>query len=77
MARLISKCPKCGKRNEVKNTVYMRLDRGTGVTCNRCFLRFHAALSDEDEKELYEDGSVIPVVKGEEDYILESDFYPS
>lgn len=76
MARLISNCPRCKKRNKVKHITYLRGDKGTSVTCNRCSLKFCAILSDEDIKELYGDDSIIPIIKGEEDYILKSIFYP-
>ncbi len=76
MAKIISKCPRCKTMNEVKSDSCMRLDMGTSVVCKHCYLRFCATLSKKDVKELFEDGSVSPVFKGEEDYILESTFYP-
>lgn len=77
MAKIISKCPRCETMNTVKNTIYMRLDMGTSVVCTHCDLRFHAILSDKDVEALFEENLVSPVVKGEEDYVLESTFYPS
>lgn len=77
MAGLFSNCPKCRKKNKVVITTYMRLDMGTGVVCERCHLRFHAILYDEDVKALFDSSSISPVVKGETDYVLNSEYYPS
>ena len=77
MAKIISKCPRCKTTNEVKNTIYMRLDMGTGVTCSHCYLRFHAILAKNDVEELFGEGSASPVVKGDKDYLLESEYYPN
>lgn len=55
----------------------MRLDMGTGVTCSQCNLRFHAILAEKDVEQLFEEGSVSPIVKGDEDYLLESEYYPN
>ena len=75
MASLLSICPRCGTKNSVSNVVYMRIDRGMGVTCEKCSLRFLVLLSDEDEKKFSWTGC-IPEVEGDEDYILKSKFYP-
>ncbi|MCI9286757.1 MAG: hypothetical protein HFJ57_02040 [Clostridia bacterium] len=77
MAKIISKCPRCKTTNKVKNTIFMRLDMGTGVTCSQCNLRFHAILAEKDVEQLFEEGSVSPIVKGDEDYLLESEYYPN
>ncbi len=77
MAKIISYCPRCKAKNEVISSPYMRLDKGTGVTCVNCSLRFCATLRDEDVNALFEEGSTSPVVKGDENYILESMYYPS
>lgn len=76
MARLISKCPRCRKINEVKDTGYLRGDRGIGVTCEKCFLRFCATLSKEDETALYGGNTIFPIIKGNDDYMLKSIYYP-
>lgn len=75
MANLISNCPKCGTTNVVNSSPYMRLDRGTGVTCKNCSLRFCATLSKKDILALFKDSSVSPVIKGTEDYMLDSTYY--
>lgn len=77
MAKITSKCPRCGTTNEVENTIFMRLDGGKGVTCSHCNLRFHAILAEKDVEELFEEWSVHPVVKGDKDYTLESEYYPN
>ena len=76
MPKLISKCPKCGTKNEVKTHASTRLDKGAPVVCTNCSLRFCAALSEKDVDELFEEASVSPVIKGEEDYVLEGIYYP-
>lgn len=76
MPKLISKCPNCGTKNEVKPHIYTKLDRGTAVVCRNCSLRFCAALSDKDVDALFESGSISPIIKGEDDYVLEGVYYP-
>lgn len=79
MGKLISKCPKCNTVNEVDTSnCYMKGDEGTPVTCTKCSLRFCATLSKKDIKVLFVDEKrpLCPVVKGEEDYLLESTIYP-
>ena len=77
MAKLIADCPKCRTTNEVKPGTYMRGDRGQRVKCVRCSLIFCAVLSEKDIKELFAEGEISPVIKGEEDYKLESVRYPA
>ena len=74
MAKLISICPRCKTKNEVINTIYMRLDGYTTVICANCSLRFRALLNDEDISKLFQDDSISPVVTTEEDYNLKSEF---
>lgn len=77
MADLISKCPKCETVNKVTNTVYMQLDKGAPVICEKCALRFCATLSEQDAKTLFAGDSFFPTVKGKKDYLLKSEFYPN
>lgn len=77
MAKIISVCPRCGTKNEVKNYGYMRLDKGTGVTCEKCALHFCATLSDKDVEELFKTDDILPHVEGEDDYVLKGERYPT
>lgn len=77
MAKIISVCPRCGKKNEVKNYVYMPLDKGAGVTCEKCALHFCATLSDKDVEELFKTDDGFPHVEGEDDYVLKGERYPT
>ena len=74
MVKLITFCPSCGQRNKVVNTLYMRLDECTSVTCKKCGLHFRTILSDEDIRKLFRDDSVVPVVSTGKDYTLKSEF---
>lgn len=77
MAKIISACPRCKKMNEVKSSSSMRLDKGTGVSCEKCGLWFCAALSDKDVEELFKTDDIIPHVEGKEDYVLKGERYPT
>lgn len=77
MANLISSCPRCKVMNEVKQNPCMRLNMGTPVICEKCSLRFHAILSKQDVNALFEGYEVSYTVKGENDYVLKSEFYPN
>ncbi len=73
MGKLITICPKCKVKNEIKNMEFMRLDGETTVICTNCSLRFRAVLSNKDIETLFKDGSVSPVVTTEENYLLKSE----
>ena len=77
MAKIISACPRCETMNEVKNYVYMLLDKGTGVTCEKCGLLFCATLSDKDVEELSKTDDGFPHVEGKDDYVLKGERYPT
>ena len=78
MGKLISKCPRCNTMNEVNTSdFYMRGKAGTRVRCIKCSRSFCAELSKKDIETLFtdEDNPLVPIVKGDEDYVLESCLY--